>query len=242
MIRGWTRTRSWTFLGAALCIGLQGAGVGQAQTEPVPRPGAVEAAPLGSSGSPPAAITQDAPPATTPPVPAPPATSAQGLPTLIPEPGDTVNVDEVVLPARPVAMLSGTSTWDDGFANLRAAFRRIEDAATKAGMRPAGRPIAVFTQTDDLSFHYQAMVPVTSPEGSPPLPPEIRMGTTPSGKAYRFVHKGAYDTIDSTYETITAYLDAKDIVARDAFIEEYAVDVPDASDANLEINIFVQPK
>ena len=70
----------------------------------------------------------------------------------------------------------------------------------------------------------------------------MRFGTTPSGKALRFPHRGSYESIDGTYETLTAYLDAKDIVARDAFIEEYANDVPDAADANLEINIFVQPK
>ena len=38
------------------------------------------------------------------------------------------------------------------------------------------------------------------------------------------MHKGAYDEIDTTYETITTYLDAKDIVAKDAFIEEFAAD------------------
>ena len=80
------------------------------------------------------------------------------------------------------------------------------------------------------------------PEGKTELAPGIRFGKTPEGKAFRFVHKDAYDEIDGTYETITAYLDAKDIEAQDAFIEEYVTDLTDAQDTNLEVNIYVQPK
>ena len=80
------------------------------------------------------------------------------------------------------------------------------------------------------------------PEGKTELTPEIKFGKTPEGKAFRFVHKDAYEEIDGTYETITAYLDAKDIVARDAFIEEYVAEMKDATDPDLEVNIYVQPK
>lgn len=201
---------------------------------------------LAQAAPPAATLTQDnPPPPASPPVtdPARPPLAALPRPTLIPQAGDPVDVDEVVIPERPVAIVSGTSTWDQGFANLRGAFRRIEDAAIKAGIRPAGRPIAVFVETDDTSFRYDAMIPIDqNPEGRPPLPPGIRLGTTPAGRAYRFVHKGPYDDIDSTYETITTYLDAKNITAKDAFIEEYANDAADSTDASLEINIFVQPK
>jgi effector-binding domain-containing protein len=69
----------------------------------------------------------------------------------------------------------------------------------------------------------------------------VRFARTPEGRAYHFVHKGPYDDIDSTYETITAYLDAKGILAKDVFIEEYATDFTTSAD-DLEINIFVQPR
>lgn len=155
-----------------------------------------------------------------------------------------MDVDEVTLPAKPAAILSGSSTWDDGYVNLRNAFRRIEEELTKAGLAPAGRPLAIFLQTDDTNFTYEALVPIArQPEARPPtLPQDIRLGTTPEGKALRFVHKAPYDDIDSTYETITAYLDAKGVVVKDAFIEEYVNDAKDAQDAELEINIFVQPR
>ena len=189
--------------------------------------------------SPPATITQT--PAAPPATPAPPVQGAR--PTLVPEPGDPVNVDDVVLPAKPVLILSGSGGWDDGLKILKAAFARIEAQLATAGIAPAGRPIAVFTQTNDDTFKYEAMVPIAAtPSPAPTLPPEMRFGTTPGGKAYRFTHKGAYDDIDTTYETITTYLEAKDIVAKDVFLEEFVNDPKDAADTNAEINIYVQPK
>ena len=87
------------------------------------------------------------------------------------------------------------------------------------------------------------MVPVgLVPTPAPALPAGFRFGATPSGKAYRFVHQGPYEEIDSTYETVTSYLDAKDIAAKDVFFEEYVNDVKDPKDGSLEVNIFVQPR
>lgn len=208
---------------------------------------AVCAGPLGAwAQTPPATLIQPAPtvPApASPPPPSPVTPVAAGLPTLIPGAGDSSDVDEVVLPEKPTLVLSGSAKWEGALATLRAAFARVTAELGKNGLAPAGRPISVFTQTGDEGFRFDAMVPVAAlPTNLPTLPPEMRFATTPSGKAYRFVHKGPYDDIDTTYETVTAYLDAKDIVAKDAFVEEYVDDVTDPGDPNLAINIFVQPK
>lgn len=184
------------------------------------------------------AWSQGAPP---PAAPGQPATG--GLPALIPAPGDPANVDEVVLPAKPVVILSGASAWDEGLKNVRASFAHIRAEMAKTGLAPAGRPIAVFTQTTDESFKFDAMIPIAATPAPPPALGEgLRFGTTPSGKAYRFVHKGPYDDVDSTYETITTYLEVKDIVAKDVFIEEYLNDVAEADSPDLEVNIYVQPR
>jgi effector-binding domain-containing protein len=217
-----------------------------------PRPG-VDSSPLPPPGAPPLpgasrrggdTLSQDpvAPPAQPRGAQAPPA-FAGGRPTLLPKPGDPLDVDEVVLPSKAVATLSGVSTWSEGFADLKKALQTIENELRKAGIAPAGRPLTVFTETDDSGFHYDAMVPVAQvPQGRTDLTSEIRFGRTPEGKAYRFVHKGPYEEIDETYDTITTYLDAKGIIARDAFVEEYVTDLTDARDDNTEINIFVQPR
>jgi effector-binding domain-containing protein len=230
-------------------------------TPAVPPPATVETAPLpppaGAVPSTPA--LPSLPPASTPAVPpaaqapssspgtgdlaSPPAPTASTRPTLISNPGDPVDVDEVTIPSRPTAVLSGTSTWDDGFANLVKAFEQIEGELQKAGIAPAGRPVTVFVQTDDLGFRYEAMVPIERvPDGRAALGRDVRFGAIPGGKALRFVHKGSYEDIDSTYETITAYLDAKGVAVKDTFIEEYATDLTDPGDMSLEINVFAVPK
>lgn len=223
----------------------------QTPSPAVPAPGAVQSAPLppppGANAAPVPAPVTPPPAATITQVPAPgtppPAAVAGARPTLIPDAGDTSSADEVVLPEKPAVIVSGQSKWEDGLQSLRAAFARLETELGRAGIAPAGRPLAVFTQTTDDDFRFDAMMPIARPAGAAPtLPADMRLGATPSGKAYRFVHKGPYDNIDSTYETITAYLDVKDVVANDAFIEEYVNDVTDPGDPALEINIFVQPK
>lgn len=188
-------------------------------------------------------LTQE-PPAPSATSPAPQAgAAAVPLPTLVPTPGDPLDVGEVALPGKPAAVLAGESTWDEGFDNLKQAFARVEGELAKAGLSPSGRPVAVFVETDDMGFRYEAMVPVdAAATARPNLSAEVGFGRTPEGPAYHFVHKGPYENIDSTYETITAYLDAKGVAVKDQFVEEYVTDLTDPADPNLEINVFVEPK
>jgi effector-binding domain-containing protein len=218
---------------------------------PAAAPADQGAQPSPTQNAAPAAPAQPQAPATTaqpapqPAAPAPqsPAPVTAGRSTLFPNPGDPTNVEDGVLVAKPTVLIEGKTTWDDGFTNLKAAFAKIEEELRKAGIAPAGRPLTVFLHTDDGGFRYQAMVPVAqAPEGRSELTPEIKFGKTPEGRTFRFVHEDAYDEIDGTYETITAYLDAKDIVSKDVFVEEYVTDLTDAQDTALKVNIYVQPK
>ena len=244
----------WAVLGAALGAGSLAA----AQTAPatgVPRPGAVDSAPLAPPGAP--SPPQSAAPSTSPapaqaqgaqpaapPTAAPPAPGPVARPTLVPDPGDAADVSEVMLPAKPAVVISGTSNSDEGFATLRRAFGKLEEELGRAGIAPAGRPFAVFQNfNQDGSFNYEAMVPIErAPEGRTLLTNEIRFGTTPAGRALRFTHKGSYEDVESTYDMIEVYLEAKGIVVNDPIIEEFVNDPKDAADAELELNIFVQPK
>src|SRR4051812_40085282 len=75
----------------------------------------------------------------TPSIGAPAPTSPPAVldrPTLVPDAGDPVDGDEVTLPAKPAAILSGSSTWDEAFATLKKASQRIEDELAKAGIGP----------------------------------------------------------------------------------------------------------
>ncbi|MGV2981998.1 GyrI-like domain-containing protein [Camelimonas sp. ID_303_24] len=177
-----------------------------------------------------------------PPAPRGP-TAYAGLPTLLPSPAEAGHIDEVELPKRTMAILSGRSSWDDGFKSLFDSFDAIAAELAKAGVKPGGRPLAVFVSTDENGFSFEAMTPVAAaPADAAKVGGGVRFGESPAGKAIRFTHKAPYEEIDTTYEAITAYLDSRNIAAQDAFIEEYVTDPKDPSDATLQINIYVQPK
>lgn len=221
----------------------------QAQTTPapVPPPSAVETRPL-----PPPMDTQALPAPS--PAPAAPETSQAAPPvaaapapareTLAPAPADPSMPDQVELAAKPAALLRGASTWDDGYDKLTAAFTKLQESMAKFNVRVTGKPVAVFLETDDLGFRFEAQLPIERAPTERPseLAADIRFGLTPSGRAWRFVHRAPYDEIDSTYEAITAYLDQRAIDAKDAFIEEYVTLGEGPADDRLEINIFVQPR
>ncbi|SDA34338.1 effector-binding domain-containing protein [Methylobacterium sp. UNC378MF] len=213
-----------------------------AQTNPLPTTTAPNpVADPGKSAAPAPQQSVAPPPAGQSAVGAPAGTPAR--PTLIEKAGDPGDVDEVTLPAKPAAILSGKTKWEEALPNLKQAFTRIEADLAKLGVAPAGRPLAVFTRTDDDGFEFEAMIPVAAaPSPAPAETDGLRFGTTPSGKALRFAHKGSYESIDSTYETLTAYLDAKDIVVQDRFVEEYATDLKDSTDDNLDVNIYALVK
>jgi effector-binding domain-containing protein len=173
----------------------------------------------------PAAPSQPAP--ASPAQPAPPPAASSARPVLVPGAGDT-DVAEVTLPGKPAAIISGTSKSEEGFTTIREAFRKLEEELGKAGIAPAGRPLAIFQQFNpDGSFQYDALIPIARP---------------PDGKTLLFTHKNAYDEVESTYDMIEIYLEAKGIAVQDPIIEEFVNDPKDASDAELELNIFVQPK
>jgi effector-binding domain-containing protein len=177
------------------------------------------------------------PPEAAPPIPSAPIPNGgegEGLPG-VPDEATTEMID---VPSRTTAVVTAKAKWDDGFASIKDSFTKIRAALDKAGLKPAGSPFTVFTQTDDNGFSYEAMVPlVAKPAGE--LAGDVKFGSSPSGKAIKFQHRGPYDDIDSTYDLITAYLDEKDLEARDFFIEEYLTELTSAEDPNLAVDIYV---
>ncbi|MEA2838915.1 MAG: hypothetical protein QOF41_245 [Methylobacteriaceae bacterium] len=198
--------------------------------------GPVDAAFAQSPAAPAAPAT---PPAISPPAPPP----APGAPSTAQQPADESAVDAaqtVEVPARPVALMRGSSTWDDGFKSITGALTQIHTEMQKAGLTASGHPFTVFVETDDAGFRYEAMVPLDkAPEGKSELTKAIQIGSSPSGKAMKFLHRGAYEDIDATYEAITAYLDEKNIEAQNLFIEEYLTPPKAPDDSSLEVDIYV---
>jgi effector-binding domain-containing protein len=169
----------------------------------------------------------------------PPAGAEQTVPSPL-QPGDAFG-QEVTLPDRTIIYLKGHSSWDTAFETLVDAFKSLNEYLDKQGIKPTGPAMTIYTQTDDTGFNFNAALPVAESPKNPPKG-DIAVGKAPSGKALKFVHRGSYDAMDSTYEAITNYLDDKGLEAKDEFIEEYVSDPLTTAGDKLVINVYVPVK
>jgi len=156
------------------------------------------------------------------------------------QPGDAFG-ESVTLPERTIISIKGHSKWDAAFETLVDAFKSLNEYLDKQGIKPTGPFLTIYTETDDIGFSFQAAVPIAAAPADPPKG-DIAVGPAPSGKALKFVHRGSYDAMDSTYEAITNYLDDKHLEAQGLFIEEYVTDPVKTNAENLVVNVFVPVK
>ena len=156
------------------------------------------------------------------------------------QPGDAFG-ESVTLPERTIVYIKGHGKWDDAFATLVDSFRSLDEYMDKQGIKPTGPAMTIYTETDDLGFSFEAGFPIVAAPADAPKG-DIAVGAAPSGKALKFVHRGSYDAMDSTYEAITNYLDDKHLEAQGSFIEEYVTDPVKTNAESLVVNIFVPVK
>jgi effector-binding domain-containing protein len=219
---------------------------------PTPAPQATPApaaTPEPSATPAPAAQATPAPAATPAPVaspsaaPSPPPATAQT--PAAPPPAPTVQTadpfgEPVSLEPKKVVVMKGTANWDAAFDTLIDSFKALTALLDKQGIKAAGNSMIVYTSTDDTGFTYLAEIPVEQDPKN--LGKGMSMGTSPDGKALKFVHRGSYDNMDNTYEAITNHLDDKKLEAKDTFIEEYITDPLKTAEDKLVINVYVPLK
>ncbi len=186
----------------------------------------------------------EAPPAPTPDAPASPANPNATLKSLAPPASDVILPDRLTLEPRPALIAHGKGEWEKAYDQIRETVAKLKSVAEKSKLSVTGYPLTIFVETSETGFTYDIMLPIAAVPSTPltDLASDLRIGETPSGKAIRFVHLASYDEIDGAYEQITAYLDAKEIVVKDAFIEEYLVFGEKSNSPETTINILVQPK
>jgi effector-binding domain-containing protein len=207
-----------------------------APISPSPAPAVPPTVQAPAAPSPVPAKPGDAPSATNPATAAPQGANPAGPPAS----GEGSTGENVDLPLRPFAYVEGKADKDEIYSAILNSLSSVRREMDKASLAPAGRPLAIFVESDDTGFKFHTGYPLAAaPEGKLSLSDTVKIGQTPSGKAMRFEHQGAYGDIDATYDAITAYLDDKGIDAQDTFIEEYANDVKDPDDPTLQVNIYV---
>jgi len=116
-----------------------------------------------------------------------------------------------------------------------------------ASIKPAGPPIARYSDGGQEGFQFEAGYPVAEAPKNPPQG-DIAVGETPSGKMLDFVHRGPFSTIDETYAAIDDYFRGRRKSAglaepeRDELansFEEYTTDPSTADPEKLEVHVLV---
>jgi effector-binding domain-containing protein len=156
------------------------------------------------------------------------------------QPGDAFG-EEVNLPEQTIVFFTGSGQWDNAFETIVDGFKAVNGYLKKAGIKPAGPPMTIYTSTNDTSFQFRAAVPLAEAPKEPPTG-DIAVAKTTPGKAYKFVHRGSYDDMDTTYDAITNFLDEKQLDAKGLFIEQYVTDPITTPQEKLVVEVFVPVK
>jgi effector-binding domain-containing protein len=183
---------------------------------------------------------QDKPPAAGETKPAEQSPAAPATPAT-PKPAQQPFGEEVNLASKTVVYFKGSGKWDTAFETIVDGFKSVNGFLSKAGLKPSGSPMTIYTATDDDGFQFQAAVPVAEAPKDPPKG-DLSVGKTPEGRAYKFVHRGSYDSMDTTYEAITNFLDEKGIDAKELFVEQYVTDPLTTPEDKLVVEIYVPIK
>jgi len=188
---------------------------------------------LGGAGVAPAPAQAPAPPQA--PAPAQDNSRPESL-----QPGDAFG-EEVNLPEQTIVFFSGTGQWDTAFETIVDGFKAVNGYLKKVGIKPAGPAMTIYTSTNDTSFQFRAAFPITEAPKEPPSG-DIAVTKTSPGKAFKFIHRGSYDDMDTTYDAITNFLDEKQLDAKGLFIEQYVTDPITTPQEKLVVEVFVPVK
>ena len=156
------------------------------------------------------------------------------------KPGDPFG-EEVTLTPKTIVYLKSSATWDSAFETILDAFKNVYAFLDRQGIKAAGPAMTIYTASDDAGFDFQAAVPIAEAPKDPPKG-DLAVGTSPEGKALKFMHRGSYDSLDAAYDAITHYLDERKLEARDLYIEQYDTDLLKTPEDSLVIQVLVPIK
>jgi effector-binding domain-containing protein len=155
---------------------------------------------------------------------------------------DEVFGEEVTLPERTLLMRATRTSWEEAWPSIVEAFKAVRADAQKLGVKVTGNPLVIYRSTADDSFEFDAALPIEAAPATAPTEEGVRVAPARTGKAIKFVYRGAFDAMDSTYELISNYIDTKKLNAEDLSIEEYITDPATTKPSAIEINIYMPLK
>ena len=169
--------------------------------------------------------------------------AAQAQETKAPKPSATEEPfgEEVTMPERKALFRHSKTSWQDAWINLVATFKTARAEAERLKLKVIGPSLVMYRSTSDEGFEFDAALPIEADPASPPGE-DFTVGPTRTGKAIKFVYRGPFDAMDSTYENISNYIDSKRIEAEDLSIEEYVTDPVTTKPEEIVINIYMPLK
>jgi effector-binding domain-containing protein len=149
--------------------------------------------------------------------------------------------EQIVLTARPVLFVTGRTTWDDAEEKMGSAFALLAKAAKATGAQPVGGPMVQYIETDGEDVGYRAMLPIEKAPKASKLPKNVKIGQSPAGKAWKFVHEGSIDDLEEVYARIDDWLAAGNLEST-AVIEEYDADALASPEDRVVVDVWVMVK
>lgn len=147
---------------------------------------------------------------------------------------------EIQLKPVPVLSLEGEGAWSELAKNINDMTVLLEKTAKEQNLTVRGLPMMSFIETRQNSYHYEFMLPLADiPKPEPILPEGMRFSLSQAGKAFKFAHKGTYNTIEKTYEAISTFMNSKNIPIKNIYIEEYEAMTDAKSGQPVVVNIYV---
>jgi effector-binding domain-containing protein len=149
--------------------------------------------------------------------------------------------EEVILTSKTIAYSSGAGRWVTAYETLLDAFKTVYGALERHGLKAAGPAMTIITEFDADNFRFQAAVPITE-EPADSLGADIAIGKSPEGKAFKFVHRGAYQTMDPLFTVIVDFFVERKLEMRDLYVEEFETDVLSTPSDKLVVHVFMPVK
>jgi effector-binding domain-containing protein len=121
-------------------------------------------------------------------------------------------------------------------SSLADAYLELTTFITQHNLQMSAQPMAISRAWNESGYSFDAAIPVHSidvlPEGN------VKIGTSPSGRVLRVIHRGAYDQMMPTYEKISAYMGAHGLEDAGVSWEQYISDPGNTPTEDLVTHIY----
>lgn len=128
------------------------------------------------------------------------------------------------VPRQDIAAIRLSSSMEDISTTMGEGFATLFGALEKAGVEPAGMPLARYWSFGGPTIEFECGVPVAAPF---PGEGEVRPAEIGGGEAAVGLHVGPYDTLSETYEAMGTWIAQQGRKPGTVMWEAYLTD-PDA--------------